>query len=117
MRDYVPLDDGLEPTDFDEYIDYPAQTSKDVAARIYIKVERDPQRAARLAKRQNAAIMDALRWIYANRAQLRDKGFEVPESWPDICGPEAAAVIFSVASGEPMRGSKIQERPRPGGPE
>ena len=81
MRDYVPLDDGLEPTDFDEYIDYPAQTSKDVAARVYIKVERDPERAARLAERQNAAIMEALQWIRAHRSKQLDDGIPIPDSW------------------------------------
>lgn len=43
MRYYVPDDsDGLEPTDFDVYYDYPAKTDKGVAARFYIKIERDP---------------------------------------------------------------------------
>ena len=79
MRDYQPLDDGQEPTDFDEYFDIPAQTDKDFAARVYIKIERDPKRAAVLQQRQNAAIMDVLQWIRDNRAQLRDQGHAVPE--------------------------------------
>ena len=41
MRHYVPDDD--EPTDFDEYYDYPAQTEKDMAVRAYVKIERDPE--------------------------------------------------------------------------
>ncbi len=44
VRNYVPKDDGLEPTDFDEYYDYPAQTAKDLAARVYVTIERDPGR-------------------------------------------------------------------------
>ena len=79
MRDYVPLDDGLEPADFDEYFDIPAQTASDFAARVYIKVERDPKRAAILQQRQNAAIMDVLRWIHDNREQLRAQGYLIPE--------------------------------------
>jgi hypothetical protein len=70
VRDYVPLDDGMEPVDFDEYYDYPARAARDVACRFYVKIERDPERAARLTERQNAAIMDALRWTHDNRAQL-----------------------------------------------
>jgi hypothetical protein len=70
VRDYVPLDDGMEPVDFDEYYDYPAQTARDVACRFYVKIERDPERAARLTERQNAAIMEALRWTSDNRVQL-----------------------------------------------
>jgi hypothetical protein len=62
VRNYVPKDDGLEPTDFDEYHDIPAQTAKDLAARVYLKIERDPGRAARLDKRQNEAVMEALKW-------------------------------------------------------
>ena len=34
MRNYEPIDDGQGPTDFDEYVDYPAQTHKDIAARF-----------------------------------------------------------------------------------
>ena len=84
VRNYVPpKDDGLEPTDFDEYHDIPAQTAKDLAARVYVKIERDPGRAARLDKRQNEAIMEALKWGYANRAQLRAQGHTLPESWPE----------------------------------
>jgi hypothetical protein len=82
MRDYVPVDDGLEPADFDEYYDYPTRTDRDVACRVYVKIERDPERAARLAARQNSAIMEALRWVYDNRAQLRARGRPFPESWP-----------------------------------
>jgi hypothetical protein len=79
MRDYVPVDDGKEPTDFDEYFDIPAQTDKDIAARVYIKIERDPKRAAILQQRQNAVIMDVLRWARDNRAQLQDQGHNLPE--------------------------------------
>jgi hypothetical protein len=81
MRDYVPSDD--EPTDFDEYYDIPAQTEKDLAVRGYIKIERDPERAAALARRQGEALMDLLRWAYDNRAELRAKGHTLPESWPE----------------------------------
>jgi hypothetical protein len=83
MRYYVPLDDGMEPTDFDEYYDVPAKTDKDLAVRWYIKVEHDPGRAAHVRERQSAAIMEALRWAYDNRAQLRSKGHELPASWPE----------------------------------
>jgi hypothetical protein len=83
VRNYVPKDDGVEPTDFDEYHDIPAQTAKDLAARVYVKIERDPGRAARLDKRQNEAIMEALKRGYANRAQLRAQGHTLPESWPE----------------------------------
>jgi hypothetical protein len=44
MRDYVPLDDGMEPVDFDEYYDYPARTARDVACWFCVKIERDPER-------------------------------------------------------------------------
>lgn len=80
-RDYVPDDD--EPTDFDEYYDYPAQTEKDMAVRAYIKIERDPERAKYLARQQGEAIMAILRWAYDNRAELRAKGHTLPESWPE----------------------------------
>jgi hypothetical protein len=83
VRYYVPKDDGLEPTDFDEYCDVPAVTDRDLAARWYIKVERDPGRAAYLRDQQNAAIMEALWWAYDNRAHLRAKGHELPASWPE----------------------------------
>jgi hypothetical protein len=79
MRYYVPAEDGKEPTDFDEYFDIPAQTDKDIAARVYIKIERDPKRAAILQQRQNAVIMDVLRWARDNRAQLQDQGHNLPE--------------------------------------
>lgn len=68
MRNYEPVDDGKEPTDFDAYVDYPAQTDKDLAVRWYITIERDPERVARLDERQNAAIMDLLRWA-AHRSE------------------------------------------------
>lgn len=48
---FVPQDNGLEPTDFDAYLDYPAETAKDLAVRWYVKIERDPERAARLDQR------------------------------------------------------------------
>lgn len=81
MRDYVPDDD--EPTDFDEYYDYPAQTEKDMAVRAYIKIERDPERAKYLARQHGEAIMAILRWAYDNRAELRAKGHTLPGSWPE----------------------------------
>lgn len=65
VRDYVPVDDGQEPTDYDEYVDYPAQTDKDLAARFYVTYvtpDGDPKRFARLLQQQNAAVMDLLRW-------------------------------------------------------
>jgi hypothetical protein len=46
VRYYIPKDDGREPTDFDVYYDVPAKTDKDLAARWYIKIERDPERIA-----------------------------------------------------------------------
>jgi hypothetical protein len=81
MRDYVPEDD--EPTDFDEYYDIPAQTEKDMAIRAYIKIERDPERAGALARRQGEALMEVLRWAYDNRAELRVEAHTLPESWPE----------------------------------
>ena len=88
MRDYVPQDDGMEPIDFDEYYDYPARTARDVACRFYVKIERDPERAARLTERQNAAIMEALRWTYDNRAQLETlrnaRSLSPRQSGPDL---------------------------------
>jgi len=83
MRYYAPQDDGLEPTDFDTYYDIPARTDKDLAVRWCIKVERDPERVARLDQQQSAVIMEALQWIYDNRAELRAKGHELPTSWPE----------------------------------
>ena len=84
MRYYVPDDsDGLEPTDFDVYYDYPAATDKGVAARFYVKIERDPERAAHLAERQNTVILEMLQWMYDNRAELRAKGRSLPDSWPE----------------------------------
>lgn len=75
MRDCVPSDDGLEPTDFDTYYDVPAQTAKDVAVRFYIKVERDPKRATVVERRQNEAILQLLRWIHDNREDLKVQGY------------------------------------------
>jgi hypothetical protein len=69
LRNYVPKDDGLEPTDFDEYYDVPARTDKGLAARIYIKIERDPKRAAHLAERRNAAIIELLQWARDDRTR------------------------------------------------
>ena len=74
MRDYQPLDDGHEPTDFDEYFDIPAQTDGDFAARVYVRIERDPKRAADMQQRQNTATMDVLQWIRDNRAQFARPG-------------------------------------------
>lgn len=79
MREYEPVDDGLEPTDFDEYFDIPARTAKDVAARVYIRVERDPKRAAILRERQGKAIIEVLQWIHDNRARLVAEGRIPPD--------------------------------------
>jgi hypothetical protein len=79
----APLDDGREPADFDEYFDIPAQADDDFAARVYIRIERDPKRAADMQQRQNAAIMDVLRWIRDNRAQSQDPGHALPEPWQE----------------------------------
>lgn len=54
----------------------PPKSAKDVPARWYIKVERDPERAARLEQQQNAAIIKLLRW-----AALHHSG-NVPPSRP-----------------------------------
>ena len=51
-KDYSPLrqPDDDEPTDFDFFYDTPAKTSKDMAVRTYIKIERDPERAKYLER-------------------------------------------------------------------
>ena len=67
MRNYEPLDDGQEPTDFDEYYDVPAETDKDLAYRVYIKVERDPRAAAIIRQQQGEAILELLRWAREHR--------------------------------------------------
>jgi hypothetical protein len=74
-RDYIRLDDGLEPTDYDWYYDYPAKTDKDLTARVYVKVERDPERAAYLEERQNAAIIALLQWVrdHLAKAEARNE--------------------------------------------
>jgi hypothetical protein len=54
-----------------------------MAVRHYIEIERDPARAAALARRQGEAIMEVLRWAYDNRAELRAKGHTLPKSWPE----------------------------------
>ena len=74
MRDYVPEDDGQEPTDWDEYFDIPAKTNKDVACRYYIKVERDPQAAAVLQQEQNEVILELLRWVHEYRIEREAEG-------------------------------------------
>jgi hypothetical protein len=38
--------------------------------------ERDPEKARRLEQRQNAAIMEALRWVYDHQDELRAKKAE-----------------------------------------
>jgi hypothetical protein len=83
VRYYIPKDDGLEPTDFDVYYDVPAKTDKDLAARWYLTIERDPERIARLDEQQNAAIMEALQWVHDNQEQLHAKGHELPATWPE----------------------------------
>jgi hypothetical protein len=85
MRNYEPVDDGSEPTDFDVYYDIPAQIARDVAARVYIKIERDPKRTGYLDGQQNKAIIALLRWIHDNRAHLRAQGHELPDPSPG-CG-------------------------------
>lgn len=42
VLDYTPMDDGLEPTDFDVYYDIPARTAKDVALGLS-PIERGPK--------------------------------------------------------------------------
>lgn len=74
MRDYLPQDDGLEPADFDFYYDVPAGTAKDVAARVYIKVERDPKRAAVIQRQQDKAILGLLRWMREYRTEPEVEG-------------------------------------------
>lgn len=74
MRDYVPSDDGQEPTDYDEYFDIPAHTDKDVASRVYVKVERDPKAAALLRQEQGEAILGLLRWVREHRKQREAEG-------------------------------------------
>jgi hypothetical protein len=80
MQNYEPVDDGQEPTDYDVYYDVPAQTAKDLAARFYIKIERDPKRTKVLDRRQNEAILAVLRWMRDNREQLRAQGYDLPDS-------------------------------------
>jgi hypothetical protein len=52
--------------DYDMYYDYPAKTDKDLAARIYIPIERDPERrpagatSARLAS--VTAVSPSIAW-------------------------------------------------------
>lgn len=74
MRNYVPLDDGQEPIDFDEYYDVPAETEKDLAYRVYIKVERNPQAAAIIRQRQGEAILELLQWVREYRKQRETDG-------------------------------------------
>lgn len=69
MRNYEP--DGSEPTDFDSYYGIPAQTAKDVAVRVYVKIERHPQAAEHLDRWQTEAITAYLRWVREHRARLR----------------------------------------------
>lgn len=74
MRNYASPEDGRDPTgfgyDYDYCYDVPARTKKDIPARWYIKVERDPQIAAHRDERQNAAILELLKWAHENREQL-----------------------------------------------
>lgn len=86
MRPYVPIDDGQEPTGWEGYVDYPAKNEKDVAARFYVYVERDPKKAAALEARQNAAILEALQWMRDNEDELRAKH---PEVWRKLEQPES----------------------------
>jgi hypothetical protein len=78
MRPYVPVDDGQEPTGWEGYVDYPAKNDKELASRVYVYVEREPEKVARLDARQNAAILEALRWVADNEDELRAKH---PELW------------------------------------
>jgi hypothetical protein len=74
MRKYVVKDDGLEPTDCDEYYDYPAPTVKDLAVQCYVKIVSEPEHDAYLDERLNEAIMELLRWAHDNRARLHAHG-------------------------------------------
>jgi hypothetical protein len=47
---------------------------KAVAARLYVRVERNAERAAHLDRRQNEAIMDVLRWMRDNRGDCEPRG-------------------------------------------
>ena len=84
VRYYVPDDsDGLEPTDFDVYYDYPAETDKGLAARFYVKIERDPSAlpAWRSGRTQPS-------WRFSSGStttepELRAKGKTLPDSWPE----------------------------------
>jgi len=108
-RDYVPLDDGLESTDYDEVYDYPAKTDKDFAARVYAKIERDPERAAELLRRQNAAILELLQWCWDHRTELRDQSHEGIKSKADYSILQAShdrrMGEVRGATGSPSRGS------------
>lgn len=79
------MDDGKEPTGWEGYVDYPANDKKDLAARFYIYVERDPEKAAALDARQNAAILEILQWIHDNKDEL---GAGHPEVWREMEQPE-----------------------------
>jgi hypothetical protein len=80
MRHYIPIDDGQEPTGWEGYVDYPAKNDKEPAARVYVYVERDPERAAALDARQSAAIRELLQWVADNKDELRAQH---PELWPE----------------------------------
>jgi hypothetical protein len=78
VRNYAPIDDGLEPADFDEYYDYPAATARDLAVRVYVSIERDPERAAELLEKQNTAIMELLQWARDNQDEPLADAHERP---------------------------------------
>jgi hypothetical protein len=80
VRHYVPIDDGQEPTGWEGSVDYPAKNGKEPAARVYVYVERDPEKSAALDARQNAAILELLRWVADNKDELRAQH---PGLWPE----------------------------------
>lgn len=79
MRSYIPRD-GDEPVDYDFYYDVPAKTAKDIPARWYIKIERDPERAANLERRQNEVILELLQWAHDYLALRDDKNTPYPRA-------------------------------------
>lgn len=89
MRNYVPPDDSSdEPADYDFYYDVPAKSAKDLAARWYIKVERDPERAAYLESEQNAVIIELLKW-----AALQDPADSSPPSTHQVSDQSAPSSL------------------------
>ena len=77
MRTYIPDDEDPDPADYDEVYDIPAPTARGVAARVFVRLQRDPDAAARLKQRQLEAILDLARWAHQNQEQLRSKGYDI----------------------------------------